>query len=136
MNILTRLLTVIVFILVLSACQSDHEQTKVQVTPQTLGQQLEKVVVDEKKEIEPKTEQVTDTQKAQSSVDLSVSDQFLKQIDVEEEASLSEPPPQIGKEETKKRKVKISGEVLLDTDKEAIVDKVDGGKVNISIPLD
>jgi len=136
MNILTRLLTVIVFILVLSACQSDHEQTKVQVTPQTSGQQLEKVVVDEKKEIEPKTEQVTDTQKAQSSVDLSVSDQFLKQIDVEEEASLSEPPPQIGKEETKKRKVKISGEVLLDTDKEAIVDKVDGGKVNISIPLD
>jgi hypothetical protein len=66
---------------------------------------------------------------------LNVSDQFLKQIDDKGDVYISEPPPQAGIEESKKRKVKISGGVLLDTDKEELVDKVDGGKVNISIPL-
>ncbi|SEA74596.1 hypothetical protein SAMN05660420_03037 [Desulfuromusa kysingii] len=81
-------------------------------------------------------EPVTIEESSQPAVDLTLSDGFLKQIDADaEDEFLTQLPPQGEDEAAEKRKVKISGGVLLDADNEVLVDKVDGGKVNISIPL-
>jgi hypothetical protein len=135
MNFISRLFAVIIMALILSACQADHEEAKVPVDRQPTEKKLEKPVADVKKEVVAIIKQVIEEPKIQTSVDLNVSGEFLKQIDDKEQNYLSVPPPPIGEEVTKKRKVKISGGVLLDTDKVEMVDKVDGGKVNISIPL-
>ncbi|WP_321371633.1 hypothetical protein [uncultured Desulfuromusa sp.] len=65
----------------------------------------------------------------------SVSEEFLNQIDDNGENYLQQLPSQLGKDKAEKRKVKISGGVLLDADKEVMIDRVDGGRVNLSIPL-
>ena len=135
MNVTSKLFVFIIITLILSACQTDHEEVKVSTDHQATEAKLEKPAVDVKKEAEAIIKQVIEEPKNQPSVDLNLSGDFLKKIDDEEQNYLSDPLPQIGDDVTQKRKIKISGGVLLDTDKEVMADKVDGGKINISIPL-
>ncbi|MEE4254073.1 MAG: hypothetical protein V2I50_08545 [Desulfuromusa sp.] len=100
-----------------------------------MEKKFEKSVADNKREASAENRSTIEKQKTQPYVDLKISDKVLKQIDDKEQDYLLEPPPQMVEKMAQKRKVKISGGVLLDADKERMVDKVDGGKMNISIPL-
>lgn len=129
-DFISRLFAVSVVILCLWACQADQEEINIPG-----DSQFEELAADNKREASVKNQSTIEEQKIQPHVDLKVSDEVLQRIDAKEQSYLLDPPPQIGEKIAQKRKVKISGGVLLDADKERMVDKVDGGKMNISIPL-
>lgn len=131
MSALLKLFSMILIVLFLTGCQSDKETQD----DRPVTKKHEIPVVDEKKEIVVEDRKGTDTVSNQPSVDFSVSDNYLKNIDDSDKNYLEQPPIELGKGVAEKRKVKISGGVLLDTKNEVMLDKLDGGKINISIPL-
>ncbi|MCK4502793.1 MAG: hypothetical protein KAU22_07130 [Desulfuromonadales bacterium] len=75
------------------------------------------------------------TEPPPTSIDLDISAEHFKKLDDHDQNLLAEPPPEIVNAANQKRKIEISGEVLVDKEKQGLVEKIDGGKVNISIPL-
>ncbi|MDX2493366.1 MAG: hypothetical protein QNK27_00190 [Desulfuromusa sp.] len=134
MNVLSKLFVMIFISLIFSGCQPDHEETRAPAESRSIQKMNESPATHEQKKVE-EVQQVIKKKITPTSVDLNVSDTFLKQLDENEKDFLAELPPQTEKEALKSRKIKIGGGVLLDSDKEELTDKLDGGKVNISIPL-
>ncbi|MDX2481756.1 MAG: hypothetical protein QNK24_15650 [Desulfuromusa sp.] len=131
MNALFKLFVMICISLIFSGCQADHEETRAPAESHSIQKTNAPPVTHEKKEVEAAVQPVIKPKKAPISVDLNVSETFLKQLDENEENFLAKLLPL----SEKSRKIKISGGVLLDGDKEELSDRLDGGNVNISIPL-
>ncbi len=91
---------------------------------------------DKKEVITPVKQQATQkkSEKSSTKVDLSVSAEHVQKLD-EDKALIIETPAIGAVKGAEKRKIELSGEVLLDKEEEELTDKVEGGKVKLSIPL-
>ena len=156
MNICLRFMMIIVVGLFLSACQADEEKpvilpvvqektatppavqekTAVSVAPKLPEEPLEQPVSSKQEKVveEIVVQQDLKLEEPPPSVDLNLSDGFLKKLDSDQNLA-SDPPQQIAKETAQQRKIKVSGGVLFDPENQDLVEKVDGGEVKISIPL-
>ena len=135
MNALCKLVVMILISMIFSGCQADHEKTLVPAESHSTQKMDDPPAVHEKIELEAEVEPVIESKETVRSVDLNVSDKYLKQLGDNEQDSLAKLPPQAEKEAEERRKIKVSGGVLLDNEQEQLTDKLDGGKVNISIPM-
>ncbi len=166
MNKFLQILITIAISLLLAACQADEEKPVAPpaISPGVQKKAAVPPVVQEKPIVSPITQEapavsaelklpeealhqsvkvVEETVKQQDlkleepppHVDLNLSDGFLKKLDSNQNLA-SDPPEQIAKKTAQERKIKVSGGVLLDSKNQDLLEKVDGGKVNISIPLE
>ncbi len=119
MNALFKLSVMILVIQLFAGCRGDQ---KTEIAQPNIKKQEAPVVAD-KKEIVVTDKKVVGEIDTQRRVDFSVSEEFLNQIDDNGENYLQQLPSQLGKDKAEKRKVKISGGVLLDADKEVMIDR-------------
>ncbi len=156
MNKYLQLLITIAISLLLSACQADEEKpvaspdvqekavvspdvqekTAVSAAPKLPEEPLEQPVSSKQKKVVEETvvQQDLKLEEPPPNVDLNLSDGFLKKLDSDQNLA-SDPPKQIAKETAQQRKIKVSGGVLFGPENEDLLEKVDGGEVKISIPL-
>lgn len=146
MNNCLQLMMIIAVGLLVSACQADEkkrevppvvqEKAAVSVAPKLPEEPLKQLVhAGQKKVVEETVEQRgLKSEKSLPSVDLNLSEGFLKKLDSDQNLAF-EPPKPIAIETAQQRKIKVSGGVLLDSENEDLLEKVDGGEVKISIPL-
>lgn len=156
MNKYFQLLIIIAISLLLSACQADEEKsvvlpvvqekaatppvvqekTAIPVAPKRPEEPLDKPVNSGQKMVVEGTVERQDSklEEPPPSVDLNLSDEFLKKLDGDQNLA-SDPLEKVAKETAQERKIKVSGGVLFDPENGDMLEKVDGGKVKISIPL-
>ena len=146
MNSCLQFMMIIVVGLLLSACQADEEKpvvlpvvqekAAISVTPKLPEEPLEQSVSSKQKKVAEETvkQQNLKLEEPPPSVDLNLSDGFLKKLDSDQNLA-SDPPEPLEKETTEQRKIKVSGGVLFDPENPDLVEKMDGGEVKISIPL-
>jgi len=146
MNKYFQLLIIIAISLLLSACQADEEKsvvlpvvqekTAISVAPKLPEEPLEKPVHSGQKKVAEETVEQQDLrlEEPPPSIDLNLSDEFLKKLDGDQNLA-SDPLEQVAKETAQGRKIKVSGGVSFDQENGDPLEKVDGGKVKISIPL-
>jgi|GEM_PF-1908560 len=119
-----RYIIYLFIIIVLSACQSDHQTS----SDQTLPQENTALQINE-----------STVKPTLPSIDLEVTQQSLEQLyDNEDQDLTANAPVRITKQESDGQKTKISGGVLLDEERSMITDGVegiDGAEVKISVPL-
>lgn len=122
----------LVFCFLIASCQADKEAsaplppTKKQAPIQVQTNQPQKVQEAIKAEI----------QETLPVVNLNLSKELLEKIDVSSRQELElKLQKNMENETTEQRKVKISGGVLVDQDETDLIKKMDGGKVNISVPF-
>jgi len=156
MNSCFQFMMIIVVGLLLSACQSDEEKPvilpvvqektatppavqekrAVSVAPKLPEEPIEQLVSSKQNKVVEETVVQQDLKLKESppNVDLNLSDGFLKKLDSDQNLA-SDPPEPLEEETTEQRKIKVSGGVLFDPENQDLVEKVDGGEVKISIPL-
>ena len=147
----------LVMVLFLSACQGGEEKSTSTAVPSTVEtetsrsvkkreaappekRETEAVKVVEKKikkikkeaavEIKEKAEEA-----AAAKVDLKVSGDYLQKIDEESEDYLATPPKSGEAVTENSRKIEVSGGVILNDKEKDLIKKLDGGEVEISIPI-
>ncbi len=151
-----KLFLLIATVLVLSACQGEQKKTvKTTAEPEVKGGvplAKEKVPnvpvveksVDDVKSVKEMEQKSTDAEltvkdaadKVFQDVDLTVSGKTLEKIDEKNEDYLAKPPT-LGEEKasTNTDKIKVSGGVILDDEEEETMKMIDGGEVEVSIPI-
>lgn len=119
--------------LLLSACQSNQQET----TPQSSSQkQTSQQVQNSEQTVQQQPSEQTESSTAPPVVNLNLSKDFLEKIDADSQQKLSlEQQAKVSTDIAEKRKVKVSAGVLVDSEEEDLTKKLDGGKVNISIPF-
>lgn len=126
----------------ISACQTDQQETAPKSTPQKqIAKQTQNN--EQKVPVQPEEQKVLDRPKEQKEsstatpqVNLSLSKELIDKIDSNSQQNLNtELDQQMVSESTEKRKVKISAGALIDKEEEDLTKKLDGGKVNITIPF-
>lgn len=74
--------------------------------------------------------------KTSLTINLNLPQEQLEKIDADSQQELrSELHDKMSVETTEQRKIEIRGEVLIDQEEEELINKVDGGKVEISVPF-
>lgn len=152
-----KLFLLITTVLVLSACQGEQKKTvKTTAEPEVKGvvplakEQVPNVPVVEKSvdDVKSAAEEAEDksidaeltvkdaAEKVLQDVDLTVSGKTLEKIDEKNEDYLTKPPT-LGKEKasTGTDKIKVSGGVILNDEEEETMKMIDGGEVEVSIPI-
>ncbi len=122
----------VVVCLVLAACQGEQDMGGVAPTqskPKT------NIVKPAPEQVASPAEKKKISVELQPEADLKLTDEFRKKIAEKEEDYLAVPPAGEKAAESP-RKIKLSGKVILDEEEKELTKKVDGGEIEISIPLD
>ncbi|MBW2186476.1 MAG: DUF2931 family protein [Deltaproteobacteria bacterium] len=113
-NNLLYILLIVIISLALSACQSENE------TPAPQTPEVEKSAADS----------------TPQAVDLEITQQSLENLYIDQESQITaQAPERITTETKKQQKTEISAGVILDEERESLLEAVDGAEVKISVPL-
>ncbi len=128
-NNLLYILLIVIISLALSACQSENETPAPQTpAPQTPAPQTPA----------PQTPEVEKSaaDSTPQAVDLEITQQSLENLYIDQESQITaQAPERITTETKKQQKTEISAGVILDEERESLLEAVDGAEVKISVPL-
>ena len=119
--------------LLISACQSNQQESAPQSSPQ---KQISKQITNNEQKVLDQPEEQKERSTAPTKVNLNLSKELIEKIDSDSQQKLNlELHEKVSSKTAGNRKVKISAGVLVDKEEEDLTKKLDGGKVNISVPF-
>ena len=144
MSLSCKYLLLLAIVLFLFACQGEEGKSTSTSAPspgetemtrpvkKTESAPLEKKVAEEINVVE---KQIDKVEEPAAKVDLKVSGDYLEKIDEESEDYLVTPPKPGESVIGSPRKIEVSGGVILDDKEKDLTKKLDGGEVEIKIPI-